>query len=283
MQACKDYELMIQFYLDGMLEPSEEDELKEHLAVCPVCAGKLHDFQTLQAHLSDLDEPTPENLHSNILQYVREHTEAETTVDEKKPIRFPKHAWKAILGVAACALIAVTALRGAPALPQAQKAAATAPAFAPYEPVYETSGVDEADSGAYNGMLDASLYVTAAEDYTEKLALNENDPAPMNIAVPTDAPVPLYTEKSSAVLPDSVQKWYLGVGEKDNLPEWIGEEDLLQEESEGETIDFAEFDPQEETVWVTSLEQAGFDITELTDRGTVANGDYVVMLFDWQE
>lgn len=285
MNRCDEYEPLIHLYLDELLEPSEAEALRAHLKECPACREKLEQFESMKAALSDLDEPIPEGLHASIMARVNvERETAPQPFSEKRPIRFPRSAWKALAGVAACALIAFTALRISPVFAPKGAAAPMAPAAVNSSlKAADSSAVVSADGNNSNTDLwSASLYAVPGEAAAEDMIAPSLKSA--DLGDPESPPCAANeVETFSAALPQSVRKWYLGVGKKQNLPEWIDYDALLTDEEDGEALEFAEFDPSEETIWVSALTKAGFDVTEITDRGTVSDGKYMVMLFEWKE
>lgn len=282
MRDCEHFEPLIQLYLDGLLESSEESALAEHLEHCPACAALCEDFRIMRSHLSSLEEPLPKGLHAAIMSHVQANA---PTIQKKLP--FPKRPlWKMLAGVAACALAALVALRFSPLWKSKQAMNLAAGASREGSELFQTAGNFDGGDSLREDQLANALYAAPSETSgsveKKRSLLQSPDSAPSSAPLAECTDDGLY---GVAVLDlDGVQKWYLGVGERENLPDWIRQEDALREDTvNGDTVDYAEIDWQEAPLWVQSLEEAGFRVVELSDRSTQEDGATVVMVFDWNE
>ena len=108
MQVCKEYEVLIQLALDDLLSPEERQKLTDHLDQCPACRAYYAELYTMMQALSQMEEPVPAELHERIMSGI-EQCRKKT---EKKVVPFRARRWyKAVAGIAACAVFAVAAAR----------------------------------------------------------------------------------------------------------------------------------------------------------------------------
>lgn len=107
---CDSYLELLSARLDGALTEAGERELEAHLASCPACRAAEAQLRALRTAFAGLEElPAPEDFARAVMERVRE---AEKTVPLFKRPRF-----RALAGLAACAVLAV-GLYGAVRQPQ---------------------------------------------------------------------------------------------------------------------------------------------------------------------
>ena len=98
------FQLMIQQHIDNVLSPAEEEQLRQHLDVCPDCAALMRDLSSLDellaAELTEVDPP------AGFAERVMDALPAEGS---KKPRRRLYLIWGS---VAAAALLLVAAISG---------------------------------------------------------------------------------------------------------------------------------------------------------------------------
>lgn len=291
MRTCNDYEILIHLYLDGMLEPSESHELSAHLASCSACRKRFEQYRQMKEAMAALkDEPVPADLHDSILSYV---TERADTPAERRPVkakRFPSWTWKTAAGIAACAVIAFTAVHMMP-----RKGSADQNALAARAPMSDSSCAEEAKLS--NTGDPYKMPTPCPEDTPEEPAENSgfNQKGyrtesfdPKNFAILTE------TVKSGVLRDASLVNGYLAVGEEDALPPWIDREALS---SIDETPDagYARVAADQEEEWVSALEESGFALYSLEVGGeasepqSAASGETdgaeenVLFLFQWEK
>lgn len=125
---CEQMTLLISAWLDGETTLQEEKQMLEHLEQCAQCRALLEQLQTLRASFSDLEElsPAPEGFADRVMEQIR----AERAPKVIPLFRRPQI--RALMGVAACAVLCVGLMRGGMDRKSAENAMA-APAAAPAE------------------------------------------------------------------------------------------------------------------------------------------------------
>lgn len=103
MKSCEFESAQISLLIDGLLTPSEEAELRLHLAGCPECAGRERELREIRMFLDSPEEKDiPPELHGRIMS-------ALPPIRQKRV--FEKSWVKAIAAVAACAVLALVFVR----------------------------------------------------------------------------------------------------------------------------------------------------------------------------
>ncbi|MGN0778584.1 MAG: DUF4349 domain-containing protein [Aristaeellaceae bacterium] len=97
--TCHDYALLLEKYLEGVLTPAEEAQLRQHEDICPACAAQRCTLDGLQDDLASLKEdvpPIPEGFHQAWT------TRVEEAAMENKPVSLrPRRPWTRLLSAAA--------------------------------------------------------------------------------------------------------------------------------------------------------------------------------------
>ena len=105
--TCETSTEWISAWLDGALTPLEERMLMAHLEQCPNCAILFEQFTALNAAFSELEElPAPEGFTQGVMERVRAQ-EAPAPVQPKVVPLFRRPAVRALVSVAACAVLCV--------------------------------------------------------------------------------------------------------------------------------------------------------------------------------
>lgn len=103
MKSCEYDSARINLLIDGMLTPSEEAELRLHLAGCPECAEQERELREIKMFLgSPEEENVPPELHGRIMSALPEMP--------KKRV-FDRPWVKALAAAAACAVLALVFVR----------------------------------------------------------------------------------------------------------------------------------------------------------------------------
>lgn len=153
MKNCEYYEAQIDLLLDGLLTPSEEAELRIHLAACPACEEKEYQLREIRAAVESLDDiEIPDGLHERIM--------AALPVAQPPKSRLRARWIRGLAAVAACALLGLAILR----LPRMGSTAGNLAACS------DTAAPESVDAGTnggeaeYNAAADAGAYATGASD-----------------------------------------------------------------------------------------------------------------------
>ncbi|GMU53109.1 MAG: hypothetical protein AMXMBFR33_22550 [Candidatus Xenobia bacterium] len=73
--------------VDGLLEQSQAEQLRHHLADCPACQKARQDFQTNRALMRSMSPPAmPEGAWGRLLEKIVSHPSEETPVVEPVPV-----------------------------------------------------------------------------------------------------------------------------------------------------------------------------------------------------
>ena len=90
--------------LDGELSPEERQALEEHLTACPECQALWDELQGLEDLMADASLEVPEGFHASVMAAVADCPVPCAPASRKRP------GWKAWIGLAAVAAIAVLAV-----------------------------------------------------------------------------------------------------------------------------------------------------------------------------
>lgn len=292
MQSCKDMELLINLCLDDMLPSQEMEELQAHLKICPACREKYAQLRELKTALGKLEEPVPEDLHQRILAYVEKHTTdaIEQKTAPKKVLR-PRYWYRGLAAVAACAVIAVTAVRFMPAVGRDTAESLVSQSQKP-DVLYDTA-IDESENMKDSTMTDTILPDTPA---AQSPGMPENQqsvnvpPAMMgmnpqeNGQMAEDLP-PLRQENDSAAArqESSIRKWLKAVGEKTRLPECVDADFIYETQLDGQTVSYVEIAVWAEDYWTDQLLACGFSIEDMEGENLSEEGEYLLIFFFWTE
>lgn len=110
---CDDYLELLSARLDGALTEREERELEAHLASCPACRAAGAQLAALRRSFSELEDlPAPARFTKDVMDRIRA-----SGTETKAVSLFRRPAFKALAGLAACAVLAA-GLYGAVRPPQ---------------------------------------------------------------------------------------------------------------------------------------------------------------------
>lgn len=122
MDGCETMEVWLSLRLDGMLEPEEERELEAHLAVCPSCRALAAELEAVHTAFPQLEDcPAPEGFARGVMERIG-------ALEEKKPKVVPlfrRPQVRALMGLAACAVLCIGLYRGGMFTQEADLAAET--------------------------------------------------------------------------------------------------------------------------------------------------------------
>lgn len=122
MDGCEIMEVWLSLRLDGMLEPEEERELEAHLAVCPSCRALARELEAMHTAFPQLEDcPAPEGFARGVMERIG-------ALEEKKPKVVPlfrRPQVRALMGLAACAVLCIGLYRGGMFTQEADLAAET--------------------------------------------------------------------------------------------------------------------------------------------------------------
>lgn len=122
MDGCETMEVWLSLRLDGMLEPEEERELEAHLAVCPSCRALARELEAVHTAFPQLEDcPAPEGFARGVMERIG-------ALEEKKPKVVPlfrRPQVRALMGLAACAVLCIGLYRGGMFTQEADLAAET--------------------------------------------------------------------------------------------------------------------------------------------------------------
>lgn len=126
MKICEEYASLLDSLLDGELDEETAARVRAHAASCPACAAYLADAAALRAVFGSVEDvQPPDGFADGVMAAVRANA-----APRKKPRRW----LPAFLSLAACAAVAVTAVRLVPfgAGSSSASAAVAAPSAAPF-------------------------------------------------------------------------------------------------------------------------------------------------------
>ena len=198
---CEQMTLLISAWLDGETTGQEEKELLEHLEQCADCRALLEQLQTLRASFSELEEiPAPEGFAERVMEQVR----AESKTKAKVVPFFRRPQFRALTGLAACAVLCIGLMSGTgrkSAEMAASAPAALAPDEAPAARAPEGYGLtgSDAENGLFDMEYSAKMVEEPAEvsmesalstpEVTTEPAMEPAAPAPGEGNVPAGTPV----------------------------------------------------------------------------------------------
>lgn len=126
MKICEEYASLLDSLLDGELDEETAARVRAHAASCPACAAYLADAAALRAAFGSVEDvQPPDGFADGVMAAVRANA-----APRKKPRRW----LPALLSLAACAAVAVTAVRLVPfgTGSSSASAVAAAPSAAPF-------------------------------------------------------------------------------------------------------------------------------------------------------
>ena len=116
MASCRDFELDIVDYLDGVLTGPRLEALKAHLAECPDCARRAADMEQIMRATAELKKEPPAGLHEAIMARI-------DAAAAEKPGRLLRFPMRRIAGAAAAVIVLVCAAAVGSVLLRSGKAA----------------------------------------------------------------------------------------------------------------------------------------------------------------
>lgn len=107
MNPCEKYEDLCSAALDDALTKQEQQELEQHLAVCPSCRAYMEEMRALCAMWKTLEVPVPESLHEKMMRQI-EADVAGTIVQTPQKHRRRPPVFTMLAAAAACVVLAVS-------------------------------------------------------------------------------------------------------------------------------------------------------------------------------
>lgn len=290
MRSCEEIEILINLYLDDMLTSEEQQALKAHLEVCPNCRAKMEELCTVKNVLAQMEEPAPAELHDRILTYVEEQTK-----NDRKVIPFGRKRWyRALAGVAACAVIAVTAARFMPSLQFVSNGSkesimqAGNTAAAPAAPSAASGTVQDSvsDLNAPGNDIVAAPQEPAALPEYSMAVMPESDAATNAVTgqMAEDLP-PLrkdMVDENNEYRVTTVRKWLKITGPREALPDWVDLHFVYQAELDGVSREYVEIADWAEEYWVDQLTACGFTVEVMEEQEVVEDGEHILLVFFWE-
>ena len=287
MRSCEDFELLMNLFLDDMLPSEECRPLEEHLKECQACRSRYEQLRAMKEALASMEEPVPEGLHGQILDYVEKNCPESVPTVSAAPVPFYRKRWyRALAGVAACAAIAVIAVRFAPAMdlgvmenaaaeaPQVMAptvpVAATAPAtdrtetYAPSQSVVTNSSADKSETGVFDAA--PPVVNTSTGQMAEDLPPVRKE----------------YANEDNTYHVPSIRKWLKVIGPRDRLPEWVDLHFVYQAELDGASRDYVEIASWAEEYWIDQLTACGFTVEVLDEHDVSEDGEHILLVFYWE-
>ncbi len=287
MRSCEEMELLMNLYLDNLL-PSEESRLvEEHLKECQACRETFQQLSAIKDALGQLEEPLPEGLHERILDYVEKNGPVSVPAVSADPkIIRPRRWLRTLTAVAACAVIAVAAIRFVPMW-----------SFQPNEamPDNRLDAFSYSDKALLPALPEEPAAPAPAPQPQEQVQMNSQ----MNSALPQPAPEPESNEQPVGPLAEdlpplvemnkhedkqmTVRKWLLSEGSRSQLPDWA-EAQLLQITGEDQVVyTYAIVDHWNEDYWKDQLTPCGFVFSDLEGEDLIENGQKLLIFFRFTE
>ena len=172
MKICEEYASLLDSLLDGELDEETAARVRAHTASCPACAAYLADAAALRAAFGSVEDvQPPDGFADGVMAAVRANA-----APRKKPRRW----LPALLSLAACAAVAVTAMRLVPfgAGSSAASAPAAAAFAAPAAGAADAPASSLAESAESSGDEETSAGTTcglaAPQYYTQSMAPGES-------------------------------------------------------------------------------------------------------------
>ncbi len=293
MRSCEDFELLMNLLLDDMLPSEESRPLHEHLKECQACRARYEQLCAMKEALSDMAEPVPEGLHGQILDYVEKNCPESVPTVSAAPVPFYRKRWyRALTGVAACAVIAVAAARFVPNLdlgvmensaaemrPEVQTPAESmeSPAPAPTKPAadYKTDATPPQsvvieNTGGSETAMPSTEEPPVANALTGQMA---EDLPPVRQE---------YANEDNTYRVPSIRKWLKVTGPREKLPDWVDLHFVYQAELDGASRDYVEIAAWAEEYWVDQLTACGFTVEVLEEHDVSEDGEHMLLVFYWE-
>ena len=294
MRSCEEFEYLINLYLDDMLPSEDRQILMEHLENCPACRACFEELSALKSALGQIEEPVPAELHSRILEYVEQNSNARHLTARAIPFRARRWV-RALTGVAACAVLAVVAARFVPQLDFAV-GSDSAESLVLDNVMAPSVGMQESTTdAAMDQVIPDNTVVIPPSSPDNKEYQQVGNRAPDLTAAPVpeeqetgqmaeDLP-PLRAENvdaSNEYQVATVCKWLKVSGKREALPGWGDRHFVYEAELDGTSREYVEIAAWAEEYWTDQLTACGFAVEELTDQDVVEDGEHILLIFFWE-
>ncbi len=283
MRSCEEMELLMNLYLDNLLPSEEVRLLNEHLKECQVCRERFHQLSTIKDALGEMEEPVPEGLHERILDYVEKNgPESVPAVSADPKIIRPRRWLRTLTTVAACAVIAVAAIRFVPDL--TFQNAETLPVPDTYNTIMEN---DFAAPESAPAAPQEPVQIPAAPPPVQ---MNELQSPPASQEKDLLPQGPLAEDLPPLIAPNhrndeqiTVRKWLKAEGTQDQLPEWVTPDLMHFTDDEQHTHTYVVIDHWIEDYWKDQLTPCGFVFSDLEGVDLTEDGEKILIFFVWTE
>lgn len=293
MRSCEDYEILMNLLLDDMLPSEERRPLKQHLEECQACRIRYEQLCAMKEALSDMEEPVPERLHGQILDYVEKNCPESAPTVSAAPIPFYRKRWyRTLAGIAACAVIAVAAARFVPS-PELRgtenSAAEMHPAVQmpaqPMEPPAPEPTGPAADHKAeaappQSVVIENTGGSETAMPSTEEPSLANSLTGQMAEDLPPVRQEHANDDNTYRV--PSIRKWLKVTGPREKLPDWVDLHFVYQAHMDGAARDYVEIASWAEEYWVDQLTACGFTVEALEEHDVSEDGEHMLLVFYWE-
>ena len=162
---CEQMTALLSAFVDGEVSAAEALQVREHLAQCPECRALYEQLKALHTSFSDLEEiPAPENFAQGVMSRIKAEQKSKVVPLFRRP------QLRAVMGLAACAVLCIGF--GRVAMNNGNKSAEAAPAAAPAP---ESAVFDKAEYGMQSELLGPmEARIDNAEIYQAELPQNES-------------------------------------------------------------------------------------------------------------
>ncbi|MBR5536338.1 MAG: zf-HC2 domain-containing protein [Clostridia bacterium] len=293
MRSCEDFELLINLFLDDMLPSEECRPLEEHLKECQACRSRYEQLRAMKEALADMEEPVPEGLHGQILDYVEKNCPESVPTVSAAPVPFYRKRWyRALAGAAACAVVVIVAARFVPGLDLAVTKEAAAEAPQVMAPTFSAAG--SAPMATAPAAMDRAESYAPSQSVVTSNSADRNETGAMDAAPPVanaltgqmaeDLP-PVrqeYANEDNTYRVPSIRKWLKVTGPRERLPEWVDLHFVYQAELDGASRDYVEIAAWAEEYWIDQLTACGFTVEVLDEHDVSEDGEHILLVFYWK-
>jgi len=293
MRSCEDFEILMNLLLDDMLPSEESRPLKQHLEECQACRTRYEQLCAMKEALSDMEEPVPEGLHGQILDYVEKNCPESGPTVSAAPIPFYRKRWyRTLAGVAACAVIAVAAARFVPDLDlgvMENSAAEMHPeVLTPAEPMESPAPAPTKPATDYktDATPPQSVVIENTGGSEAAMPSTEEPPVANNLTGQMAEDLPPvrqeHANEDNTYRVPSIRKWLKVTGPREKLPDWVDLHFVYQAELDGTTRDYVEIAAWAEEYWVDQLTACGFTVEVLEEHDVSEDGEHMLLVFYWE-
>ena len=294
MRSCEDFEILMNLLLDDMLPSEESRPLQEHLKECQACRSRYEQLCAMKEALAAMEEPVPEGLHGQILDYVEKNCPESAPTVSAAPVPFYRKRWyRTLAGVAACAVIAVAAARFMPGMDFVSMDNA-APEMSPQTPVAVAPSESPAPAPTTPAMDLPAPPKTPVQNVANSDTVKPEQGDQEDVIAPTanavtgqmaeDLP-PVrqeYANADNTYRVPSIRKWLKVTGPRDKLPEWVDLHFIYQAELDGASHDYVEIQAWAEEYWIDQLTACGFTVEVLDEHDVAEDGEHILLVFYWE-